>query len=318
MSIHPYPGEEQRERELDALAARAGASVITIGASVEGRPIRMARVPAADPTVKASVLVVGNIHGVEWIGSRVAMGVLRACGERTSGAASLLQRAHVLVLPCMNVDGYARTERQDGQGTWKQLRCNAHGVDLNRNFPMPHGAKPSWMTIAGSSDPARSTWRGEAPLSEPEARAVAEMVERERPHASVSYHSFMGTLIPPKVLRSSDVESYRALCRAYRSGQTGPRYPRLQNRFVDVFTGELEDHLHHRTGCWALTVEIFPLARTFAQHLRAPAVFWRFNPHNEGPWVDNEVGGTLAFFDAALSQPRPRSQSAVRPAEVGS
>ena len=36
------------------------------------------------------------------------------------------------------------------------------------------------------------------------------------------------------------------------------------------------------------------------QHLRAPSLFWRFNPREPAAWVDSDVGGLAAFFHAAL------------------
>ncbi len=63
---------------------------------------------------------------------------------RARGAA-LRERAVVVVVPCSNSDGAARTELQRGRRTLKELRCNAHGVDLNRNFPLPQGASPSFL-----------------------------------------------------------------------------------------------------------------------------------------------------------------------------
>ncbi len=58
-----------------------------------------------------------------------------------------------------------------------------------------------------------------------------------------------------------------------------------------MWTGEQEDWQHHVHGTWALTVEVFPLAASFRQHLRALSLFWRFNPRDPRPWVDNDVPG---------------------------
>ena len=90
-------------------------------------------------------------------------------------------------------------------------------------------------------------------------------------HAAVSFHSFMGTLIPPKVTTASDAAMYRRLCRAWRRGQRTFFYPTFMCAPLDVFTGELEDHLHHVHKCWSLTVEVYPLWRTLWRYARAPA-----------------------------------------------
>lgn len=324
--LSPYPGEDERERELEELCAEGGGVVEEIGRSVEGRPIRAARLPAWSPSSSPSpsssspprVLVNANIHGPEWIGARVAMGVLRALAEAPaaagtpSAAATLRAAAEVVVIPCVNVDGWARTEGCSGRGTLKALRTNAHGVDLNRNFPVP--AVPStWIarTISarfagsGSGDPRRATFRGTGPLSEPEAAALDAFCARERFVACASLHSFMGTCIPPCVRTREESRGYALLARAVAGAQARRRYRRLASRLVDVTTGELEDRLHHELGCWAMTIECFTVLQSVAQHLHAPSLFWRFNPHDPAVVVDNDVPGVLAFLRAALALPHP-------------
>ncbi len=306
-----YPDEDERERELDLLCARAGGAVITVGRSVAGRAIRAARVPSTT-TGAPRVLVNANIHGPEHIASRTAMAVLRALAD---GRADELRRAaEVVVVPCVNVDGFARTVACGGRGTLKELRCNDHGVDLNRNFPLPDvgDAGSLWgivgardLVIAGSADPARATWRGPHPLSEPEAQALADLARAERFTAAVSLHSFMGTFIPPCVRTAGEARAYRALVARARRAQRR-RYRRLQWGFFDMFTGELEDFLHHETGTWAVTLECFTLWQSWRQHLRAPTLFARFNPDDPDVVVDNDAPAVIAFLLAALTLPHPR------------
>src|SRR5688500_7288395 len=124
--IDGYPDDDERERELEDLARRAGGALVDVGTSIEGRPIRAARVAASHGSAKR-VLVNANIHGPEWIGSRVALGLLRALAEDREEVRALRAATEIVVLPCINVDGYARTVRQRGAGTLKELRCNAHG-----------------------------------------------------------------------------------------------------------------------------------------------------------------------------------------------
>lgn len=310
-ALGAYPDEDERERELEELCGRAGGTLVTLGHSVAGRPIRGARVPSLTPGAPR-VLVNANIHGPEHIGSRVAMALLRALSEER--VPELRAAAEVVVVPCVNVDGFARTVAQAGVGTLKELRCNEHGVDLNRNFPLPSvgSAGSFWalvgereLTMAGSSDPTRATWRGPAPLSEPEARALHDFAKAERFAAAVSLHSFMGTFIPPCVRTAEEARAYRALVTAARRAQRR-RYFRLQWGYFDIFTGELEDWLHHETGTWAVTLECFTIPQTLGQHLRAPSLFARFNPADPGPVVDNDLPAVLAFLQTALAMPHPR------------
>ena len=83
---------------------------------------------------------------------------------------------------------------------------NAHGVDLNRNFPTPrweHDAAVYWEKRT-RKDPRR--WPGPRPLSEPESRFLYAQMEAFRPHLIVSIHApygildFDGPSVPPSRL----------------------------------------------------------------------------------------------------------------------
>ncbi len=129
-----------------------------IGASVEGRPIVAYRVgtPGGTP-----VLVVGSIHGDEQAGIEIA--------EHLRDAAAVPAGLDVWVVPTVNPDGNAR-------GT----RTNAHGVDLNRNF------STNWAPVDCVALPRNCA--GPEPLSEPEARALADLVSTVAPRLTVVYH----------------------------------------------------------------------------------------------------------------------------------
>lgn len=306
-ALAPYPDPEAREDELDRIATRVGARVETYGSSVQGRPLRAAVVPADRPSVPR-ILCSANIHGPEYVGGRVALGLLQALGDG-GPARALRGRAEVWVIPCLNPDGYARTWSVQGDARVASMRTNAHGVDLNRNFPRPAGGFLR-LPGAGSDSPGDATYRGPAPLSEPETRHLSELLENQRFHASANMHSFMGTVIPARVTDAKSFATYAALCRALADGQREHRYRRLSTRILDTYTGEQEDHQHHALRTWAVCVETFPWWASLKQHWRAPTPFWRFNPRDPGPWVDNDVPGLIAFFEAALALERPEGPAA--------
>ena len=305
MLLAPYCSADEREAELDRLAAAAGAEMVQYGQSVQGRPLRAARVPACTDGAVPRVLCAANIHGLEYVGAQAALRLLATLADPASAAGALRNRAEVWVIPCLNPDGYARTWAQDGAGSVAELRANAHGVDLNRNFPLPGGALPSWAPGAGSSTPGHATYRGPAPLSEPETVALDALLGRGQFHAAVSFHSFMGTFIPAHVTDPQSFADYRLLCATARAAQHRP-YRRLSSRRLDVFTGELEDHLHHVHRAWALTIEVFPWWASLRQHIRAPSVFWRFNPRGAEQWIAQDAAAATAFLNAALDRPRPK------------
>jgi protein MpaA len=133
----------------------ASATVQTIGRSVRGRPIRARLV--GDPAAATKVLVVGCIHGDETAGEAVTRR-LRGLSPPTGVALWLVDE--------FNPDGCAADTRQ-----------NAHGVDLNRNFPYRFRRLP------------RGTYySGPRALSEPEARAIHAFIQRQRPALSIWYH----------------------------------------------------------------------------------------------------------------------------------
>jgi protein MpaA len=72
------------------------------------------------------------------------------------------------IVPVLNPDGWRA-------GT----RGNAHGVDLNRNFPW------RWQSLAGTF------FSGQRPLSEPESRIAYRLIRRVRPRISVWFHQHM-------------------------------------------------------------------------------------------------------------------------------
>ena len=138
-------------------AASAPVSAEVVGHSVRGRPLRLVRVGHADAPRR--VLVVGCIHGTE----RAGLAVTRALRRSVPPAG-----VQLLVLDEVNPDGCAR-------GT----RGNAHGVDLNRNFPW------GWRRQSGVYA------SGSGPASEPETRAVMALIRRERPAVTIWFHQHL-------------------------------------------------------------------------------------------------------------------------------
>jgi hypothetical protein len=323
-ALDPYPAPEQRERELDSLAGaaiRAGFEIdlVEYGRSVEGRPLQAVRIgrrkSASAGAPRPRVLVCANTHGPEFIGNRVCTGMLTTLtdGEVPRPLHELLERAELWLAPCLNPDGYARTWAREGIGPLPLLRHNHRGVDLNRNWPLPAGARRRPLPGAGSPTPGDATYRGEHPLSEPETAALDVLLGEQDFHASANLHSVMGTIFPPHVQDRAQFRCYAGLCQKLADAQPHARYRRLASRVFDTFTGEQEDHQHHTRHCWAVCVECFSLPASRAQSWslrsgqRVP-LFWRFNPRDPrdiAKWVANDVPGVAAFLLAALELPRP-------------
>ncbi len=143
-----------------ASAQAAAAKAEVVGRSARGAPIEAWRVGARDARVV--VLVVGEIHGTELAGRAVTRRLRSA--RPPAGTALLL-------VDDANPDGALAGSRQ-----------NSRGVDLNRNFPL------RWQPIGSPFDTYHS---GPKPLSEPESRVLAELVEQVQPRVTLWYHQHM-------------------------------------------------------------------------------------------------------------------------------
>lgn len=130
----------------------------TVGHSVQGRPI--VATLNGDPAAPLQVLVFGSIHGNEPAGMRVARQLL---------ASPVPRNAALRIVPSLNPDGVAL-------GT----RGNAHGVDLNRNFPY------DWAPLGGGE------YSGPHGLSEPESRAAWRLIRATEPDVTIWFHQPFG------------------------------------------------------------------------------------------------------------------------------
>jgi protein MpaA len=147
----------------DGGASTAVAKRQLIGHSVRGRAIYAYRL--GDPS-GTPVLVVGSIHGTEPAGVAIAKRLLRV---------RVPANVDLWVILELNPDGYAA-----------RTRGNAHGVDLNRNFPW------RWRRLSDGY------YSGPHSLSEPESRAAARLVERIQPVLTIWFHQPLGLVDGPK------------------------------------------------------------------------------------------------------------------------
>ena len=132
-----------------ALAAAGLASAapqsLVIGHSVQGRPI--VAYERGDRSAPAT-LVVGVIAQLRRL--------------------PLPRHVHLWLVPTANPDGLAAGRRQ-----------NAHGVDLNRNWPA------AWVR---NGMPWDGYYSGPRPMSEPENRAMRAFILRVKPKLTIWYH----------------------------------------------------------------------------------------------------------------------------------
>jgi N-acetylmuramoyl-L-alanine amidase len=144
------------------LLSRRGSSATMLerrplGRSVRGRQIEA--VELSDQAARRKVLVVGALHGDETAGIDLVRHL-----ERSSPPCA----TNLWLIENLNPDGAAARTRQ-----------NAHGVDLNRNFPW------GWRRLGRRGD---QQYSGPRPLSEPETRIARSLIRRLRPRITIWFH----------------------------------------------------------------------------------------------------------------------------------
>ena len=153
--IEPVRVEAIDETEPIAGTLESAVAWNKIGASREGRDILEATFGSGPDTI----LLLASIHGNEAAGTPL----LKKLAAELLHEPAWLEGRRVVIVPVVNPDGLARSNR-----------ANARGVDLNRNFP---------------ADNWKSKRRyGTEPLSEPESCALFELIERTQPNRIITLH----------------------------------------------------------------------------------------------------------------------------------
>lgn len=164
-------------KKLDFSPDRRG--VVRQKSSSYGTSVRETPLLYYPSSGKTELLVVAGIHGEEpettFLLSR-SMRLLSCVPE------------HVAMVLCANPDGMVA-------GT----RCNANGVDLNRNFATSNwksGFVGSRSILEASRDTLLSTGKVEA--SEPEVSSLVSLMEALSPKAILAMHAPMGCIDAPQ------------------------------------------------------------------------------------------------------------------------
>ncbi|MDD1657734.1 MAG: PKD domain-containing protein [Methanomicrobiales archaeon] len=232
-----------------------------IGTSIEGRPLRAVEVtdhPGTDEGEPA-ILVQALQHADESIAKEVALSYLAFLAEHYGSdprVTGIVDSGEIWFIPVANPDGLVYTENSDPD--WRKNRRpngdGTYGVDLNRNFEGAMNGDPTgaWCQVGGSHDTRDETYCGLAPSSEPESRAVRDLVVDQQFRGSLNYHSAGESVGWPwgytTSLSTPDNESLarlgsRIASRIPRISGTGT-YTALQSSRFYAVAGEHEDWIY--------------------------------------------------------------------------
>ena len=263
---------------LDAVAAAAPGlvTVVELGESLQGRPIRGLRITRDEHL--PVVVINGCQHAREWLTVSTTMFIAealaapRGLAESDPGdEGSVLNRMGFVVVPVVNPDGYVRTWEEDR--LWRKNVRDGHGVDLNRNWGV------AWGGPGSSGNPQSNNYRGTAPFSEPEAAALRDLLQSEsRLVAHLDVHAYgqlvlypwgFATEIAPDAPLLSDLADLVAQTLTDTNGHV---YEPLQAADFYAASGNLPDWVYGDLGARSFTIEARPDdAKNGAGFVPAPA-----------------------------------------------
>lgn len=193
-----------RYKEINKYLAHLGSSypekviVETVGKSYEGRDIKSVTVlPKTNTTGnKNTILLDAAIHAREWITPATALyGIQQLVEGKNHGKyENMLDDIKWVFIPLVNPDGYEYSHERDRM--WRKTRRKVGtcvGVDGNRNYDF------KWGATGASKNSCAQTFRGDEPFSEPETRAVRDVMDKlgDSCKMYLSLHSYGKYLLYP-------------------------------------------------------------------------------------------------------------------------
>lgn len=163
---------------------------ISLTQHIIGQTVQGTDIPCYDlghgPTHYA---VVAGIHGNEVGTVNTAINLLNWFQTQTS----LHEHITLHVVPCLNMDGYRlATQHPDAWHGGLIGRANAHGVDLNRNFPTTDFQSEAWHNFGKNYSQRRKEFAGSSPGSEPETQAIINLLQTNNIKLYLALHNRAG------------------------------------------------------------------------------------------------------------------------------
>lgn len=320
-AVDGYHDADALASAISAAAARmpGRATISEFGQSVEGRPLDVVSVTGAGNTGSEAgedrplAMVIATIHGCEVIASELALALVEevTAPEPATDVAALLAVADVAIVPVVNPDSRTRSLASlERRGPLRLApRRNARGVDLNRNWPWVPGAGDHWSPLAGTSRVRTPWYRGPHPLSEPETKALADLVDQRPPVVLLNLHSTGRIVTHPWACRPEapdDLDRFTAVIDAFRAAQPRWTYRTKQSNAWYPIVGSSNDWLYSTHGTLAITVETGVPGGAVRRDVRrrAGTFFWYANPDDPEVHVANDTPACLAALRAGTEARR--------------
>jgi len=181
--------------------------------------------PIGNKKSQARVLLIGGTHGDELTSISVVFKWLAILKKYHSGL------FHWHIAPLLNPDGALQK---------KHTRTNAHGVDLNRNFPAASTEMSPYRYWETKGYKNKRRFPGDLPLSEPESRWLFDEIEAFKPDVIVALHA------PYKLV---DFDAPNRLNAPKRIGY-------LYKNLMGTYPGSLGNYAGIQKGIPVITIEL--------------------------------------------------------------
>lgn len=251
--------------------------VRSIGKSLEGRDIWAVKITGNNGKVKPTFLVNAMHHAREVMTPEITTDMIDYLTSNYGvdpKVTSWVDHSIIWVIPMFNVDGNNKMWSEDSM--WRKNTRNGHGVDINRNYPTGWGSCNGSSARTGAQD-----YRGEAPASEPETKAMMDFVSEIKPVFNISYHSYSELVIYPYGCRPQRTPAEEA---------------------VESIGREMAKAIDYRPGtAWELLY-----------NADGGDIDWMYHEHQVIPYVI-EVNSTFAGFHPSYSKWRNKTVERNRP-----
>ncbi len=254
----------------------------SIGQSVEGRDlwaIRLSDNPNQYETDEPTIGFDALHHAREPMSAEALLRFAYTLASQTDAdTRRLLNSRNILLLPCVNPDGYEYNRRNypDGGGLWRKNRRDngdgSFGVDLNRNY--------SWQWGRDARLPFSPIYQGAAPFSEPETAAIRDFLHQQIPTVYISVHTYGNEWVYPWGW-SFQAAPDEAIFRHYAKAATASNHYIIGSAwdFYGFSYGASDDYHYAEYGSLAYTVEIGSFDDGFwPAPSRIPALFESVRP----------------------------------------
>lgn len=148
------------------------------GWTVEHRPILYFETGASES--KKLTIIQCGIHGDELPATPMCLNLIE---EIITGKNVVPKETRLIVQPLLNPDGMFKKT---------PTRTNAHGTDINRNFPTKDWAANAVKSWKKREKANSRKFPGPKAKSEPETEAIVHFIETQKPQKIISIHTPLG------------------------------------------------------------------------------------------------------------------------------